>query len=133
MKLNTSSNTFTKAPSMNKIRLESTTKTDLNNNVESWVKSKKVLSEENQQLEKAKRYETPVKIESSGLQNEDGYESPIFIHKKERLDDNHKEIQYDKVTQVNLKQDMQNDIQAFMSQFNNSQDKDERLKICKFQ
>ncbi len=118
---------------MNKIRLESTTKTDLNNNVESWVKSKKVLSEENQQLEKAKRYETPVKIESSGLQNEDGYESPIFIHKKERLDDNHKEIQYDKVTQVNLKQDMQNDIQAFMSQFNNSQDKDERLKICKFQ
>ena len=131
LKLNTSSNTIVNSPTMK--TLESTgTKTDLNSNVESWMKSgSRTDDTQHLEMEKAKRYETPVKIDNSAHQNEDGYENPIFIHKKERLEDDHKEIQFNKVTQINLKQEMQNDIQTFMSQFTNSQDKDERHKICK--
>jgi hypothetical protein len=62
-----------------------------------------------------------------------GYEMPIFIHKKE----NEIELERDSlvsedppVDDLNMKNSISKDIERFTAQFENTRDKEERIQIC---
>ncbi len=72
-------------------------------------------------------YETPVikKAKTANIEklNEDNLEVPTFIHKNDKVyPHNHPDT---------FQNQMKNDLNLFISQFDNSHDKNERIKICK--
>ena len=78
-------------------------------------------------------YSIPVKI--GGTASNDptlsGYETPSFIHKGEKQIPLHNIHSVNANPEVDMQTTIQNDIQNFVSQFDNAHDKDERTKICK--
>jgi hypothetical protein len=75
-------------------------------------------------------YSIPVKIQGGVVKDPtlSGYETPSFIHKKETTipDNNNKPTD----TVTSMKDTMEKDIQTFISQFDNSKDKNDRVEIC---
>jgi hypothetical protein len=77
-------------------------------------------------------YSTPIKMQSGAINDPTlaGYETPNFIHKKE------KEINNQLVQQLidpaqNLQSVAAHDIQTIMSQFDNVHDKNDKISQCK--
>jgi hypothetical protein len=76
-------------------------------------------------------YSTPIKIQSGSINDPTltGYETPNFIHKRE------KQIPQSQAQQLldpqaNLQVEAQKDIQTIMSQFENVQDKNDKITQC---
>jgi hypothetical protein len=82
-----------------------------------------------------KRMETPVQNDNADWETR--LETPVIIHDKDKkLNESHQEeaqgqaeIVYE--TPANMKRDVERDIKSFMSQFDNSHDKQERAQIRK--
>jgi hypothetical protein len=86
-------------------------------------------------------YSIPVQISASSDSNKDGYEAPSFIHKKEKkIEESEKnqnnsgsETQFDSLDPaVFLKSSMEKDIGEFTAQFDNTNDKNDRITTCKY-
>jgi hypothetical protein len=75
-------------------------------------------------------YSIPVKIQGGVVKDPtlSGYETPSFIHKKETISNNNHSQSTN--PEVNMKDSMEKDIQAFISQFDNAKDKKDRVEIC---
>jgi len=80
-------------------------------------------------------YSTPVQYnEGNNGGAMKGYESPSFIHKKERKmeESNGNESEFSNMDPaVFLKSNMERDISDFTAQFDNTKDKAERIAACK--
>lgn len=83
-------------------------------------------------------YSIPVQMNAASDANKDGYETPNFMHKKERKiqESNQSESQSQTGTDsqdpaVFLKSSMEKDINDFTAQFDNTRDKAERIAACK--
>ncbi len=79
-------------------------------------------------------YSIPIQIQGGAIKDPTlaGYETPNFIHTREKmLNENGKNSEQSAIDPVNLLRDnVQNDIQSFMNQFDNARDKEEKIKIC---
>ena len=80
-------------------------------------------------------YSTPVKMNANS-NNGEGYETPNFMHKKERKITESEESESESEASntdpaVFLKSNMQKDISEFTAQFDNTKDKAERIATCK--
>ena len=81
-------------------------------------------------------YSIPVQINASSDSNKDGYETPNFMHKKERKIQESEESQSQTEASsqdpaIFLKSSMEKDINDFTAQFDNTKDKAERIAACK--
>jgi hypothetical protein len=74
------------------------------------------------------RFETPVKIQENHY--EEGFETPIFIHKKETKSEESQNIQIP-LNKTNLEEQLKSDIQKFNMQLENVSDKNNILELCK--
>ena len=79
-------------------------------------------------------YSIPVQMNASSDANKDGYETPNFMHKKERkvsegTENGSEASNMDPA--VFLKSSMMRDISDFTAQFDNTKDKAERIAACK--
>jgi hypothetical protein len=79
-------------------------------------------------------YSIPVKIQGSGINDPtlSGYETPNFIHKGEKKLAPNSGSHHPVNIQTDMQMTVQDDIQSFVAQFDNSHDKEERIKICNF-
>jgi hypothetical protein len=86
-------------------------------------------------------YSIPVQISSSSNSNKEGYETPSFMHKKERKikesersqNDSNTESSFNTVDpEVFLKSSMEKDINEFTAKFDNTNDKAHRIAACKY-
>lgn len=79
-------------------------------------------------------YSIPVKIQSGSSKDAtmSGYETPNFIAKAERVKETVQVGLTNTDTSAYLKENMEKDITQFVSQFDNTKDKQERLNACKF-
>jgi hypothetical protein len=73
-------------------------------------------------FEANQRFETPVKIQD--YHNEEGFETPIFIHKKESKTEQ---------SQIpnNPEEQLKSDIENFSTQLTNVSDQNEKVELCK--
>jgi hypothetical protein len=89
--------------------------------------------------QESKSYETPIKIQS--LNNEQNYmrnsnynyEIPVFIHKNEKLHTKNEKMKTEnKETSLeyNLQNNMNADINNFITQLGNASDRSEKIEIC---
>ena len=86
-------------------------------------------------------YSIPVQMNASPDANQNGYESPNFMHKKETIKEQTSEGANKARTgtefatedpAVFLKSSMERDINEFTAQFDNTRDKAERIAACNF-
>jgi len=81
---------------------------------------------------------TPVQIQSSENNSEAGFETPVIIPRIKKDSNIHSEPNVShiklrhQVPVENLKEELEKDMKTFMSQFDNSRDKQERSDVCKF-
>lgn len=81
-------------------------------------------------------YSVPVKIQGGSIRDPtlSQYENPIFIHKGEKQVNGSSNIHSAPSTvgspQMNMERTIKEDIQKFISQFDNAKDKQERTQIC---
>jgi hypothetical protein len=76
----------------------------------------------NKEISTPNSYSKPKRVENQF--NDDGYETPSFIHKKEA------ETPKPSETQGDMKKSMEKDIETFLFQFDNAKDKKDRIEIC---